>query len=71
MHFIRNCKNQKTKNRSEVIVTSYGRNKNRDDKKNQQKAKYSPSYRCASIKNDFNFAIKKFESIFCLKSSVK
>ena len=35
-----------------MAVTSYGRNKNHDEeiKKNQEKAKNSPSYRCAAIK---------------------
>ena len=34
-----------------MVVTSYGRNKNLDDKiKNQEKANNSPSYRCAAIK---------------------
>ena len=34
----------------EVVVTTYGRNKNRDDEiKNQEKANNSPSYRCAAI----------------------
>ena len=34
-----------------MVVTSYGRNKNRDDeiKKNQEKANNSPSYRCVAI----------------------
>ena len=36
------------KKRSKVVVTSYGRNKNLDEKK-QEKAKNSPSYRCAAI----------------------
>ena len=35
-----------------MVVTSYGRNKNRDDEmKNQEKANNSPSYRCAPINN--------------------
>ena len=40
-------------NEQKVAVTSYGRNKNRNDeiKKNQEKANNSPSYRCAAIKN--------------------
>ena len=39
------------KSRFDVVVTSYGRNKNRDDEiKNQEKAINSPSYRCAAIK---------------------
>ena len=44
------------KNRFEVVVTSYGRNKNRDDeiKKNIEKANNRPSYRCAAIKNTKN-----------------
>ena len=38
-------------NERKVVVTSYGRNKFRDDeiKKNQEKANNSPSYRCAAI----------------------
>ena len=41
-----------SKQRFEVVVTSYGRNKNRDDEiKNQEKVSNSPSYRCAAIKN--------------------
>ena len=44
--------NESTKSRFEVVVTSHGRDKNRDDeiKKNQEKANISPSYRCAAIK---------------------
>ena len=39
------------KNRFEVVVTSYDRNKNRDGKiKNQEKVNNSPSYRFAAIK---------------------
>ena len=36
-----------------MAVTSYGRNKNHDDKikKNQEKANNSLSYRCAAIKH--------------------
>ena len=33
MHFNGNCMNELTKSRFEVLVTSYGRNKNRDDEK--------------------------------------
>ena len=43
--------NERTKSRVEVVVTSYGRNKNRNEvKKNQEKAKNSPSYHCAANK---------------------
>ena len=35
-------------------MTSYGRNKNHDDEKNQEKANNSPSYRCAAIKKEDN-----------------
>ena len=41
--------NEWTKGRFEVVVTSYGRNKNRD-KKNKEKANNSLSYRYAAIK---------------------
>ena len=41
--------NERTKSRFEVVVTSYGLNKNRDCEKNQEKANNSPSYRCADI----------------------
>ena len=43
-----------------MVVTSYGRNKNRDDeiKKNQEKAKNSPSYRCEAIKKKLKIAAK-------------
>ena len=44
---------QMNKSRFEVVVTSYGRNKNRDDeinKKKQEKANNSLSYRFAAIK---------------------
>ena len=34
-----------------MAVTSYGRNKNRDDEKKQEKAN-CPSYRCEAIKQD-------------------
>ena len=36
-----------------MVVTSYGRNKNREDeiRKNQEKAYSSSSYRCAAINN--------------------
>ena len=37
-------------NEQKVAVTSYGRNKNLDNKKNQEKADNKPSYRCAAIK---------------------
>ena len=42
------------KSRFEVLVTSYGRNKNRGGelKKKQEKANSSPRYHCAAIKND-------------------
>ena len=33
-----------------MVVTSYGRNKNPDNKKKREKAKNSPSYRCVAIK---------------------
>ena len=37
-----------------MVVTSYGRNKNRDDEiKKTEKANNSPSYRCAAIKQIF------------------
>ena len=44
------------KKRFEVVVTSYGRNKNRDDeiKKKQEKANNSPCYRYAAIKKPTN-----------------
>ena len=46
-----NCMNEWTKSRSEVVVTSYGRNKNHDEiNKNQEKANNSLSYRFAAIK---------------------
>ena len=42
------------KSRFEVVVTSYGRNKNLDDEiKNQEKANNSLSYRFAAIKKDW------------------
>ena len=44
-----NRMNERTKSRFEVIVKSYAPNKNRD-KKNQEKANNSPSYRSAAIK---------------------
>ena len=47
--------NESAKSRFEVVVTSYGRNKNHDDeinKKNQEKANNSLSYRFAAIKKD-------------------
>ena len=45
--------NERTKSRFEVVVTSYGRNKNLDEEiKNQEKAENSPSYRCAAITNN-------------------
>ena len=34
-----------------MIVTSYGRNKDLDDNKNQRNANNSPSYRNAAINN--------------------
>ena len=61
-HFSWNCMNQWTKSRFKAVVTSYGRNKNRDDeiKKNQEKAKNSPSYRCAAIKKMFTIIASNF-----------
>ena len=46
--------NEWTKGRFEVVVTSFGRNKNHDDeiKKTQEKANNSLSYRFAAINND-------------------
>ena len=53
--------NEWTKNRFEVVVTSYGRNKNREDeiKKNQEKANNSPSYRCAATKKNKQYISKE------------
>ena len=57
--------NASTKSRFEVVVTSYGRNKNRDDElKKQEKANNSLSYRCAANKKDFNFAFVLFRQFF-------
>ena len=56
MHFRWKCTNKWTKSIFEVAVTSYGRNKNRDDEiKNQEKANNSPSYRSTAINNDLVF----------------
>ena len=50
-----NCMHEWTKSRFKVVVTSYCRNKNRDDGiKNQEKANNSPSYRFVAIKNSKN-----------------
>ena len=46
----------KTKTRFEVVVTSYGRNKNLDyEIKNQEKANNSANYCCGAIKNNTFF----------------
>ena len=44
-----------------MVVMSYGRNNNREDeiKKNQEKAKNSPSYRRAAIKQKLLFHAMK------------
>ena len=45
-------------------MTSYGRNKNRDDEiKNQEKAKNSPSYLCAAIKQNIDKIFTKIHDI--------
>ena len=49
-HFSWKCKNEWTKSRFEVVVTSNGRNKNRDAEKKQEEANNSTRYRCAAIK---------------------
>ena len=43
-----------------MVVVSYGRNKNTDNeiKKNREKAKNIPSYRCAAIKKRKELKIK-------------
>ena len=42
--------NERTKSRFEVVVTSYGRNKNGENEiKKQEKANNSPNYRYAAI----------------------
>ena len=46
--FCRNRMNKQTKRSYEVIVTSYSYNKNRNNKKKQEKADNSPSYRFAA-----------------------
>ena len=56
--------NERTKSRFEVVATSYGRNKNRDDKikKNHEKSNNSPKYRCAAIKNILQKIVKYYFS---------
>ena len=51
--FNRNCMNERAKSRFEVVVTSYDRNKNRDDEiKKQEKENNNPSYRCEAINDE-------------------
>ena len=63
-----NCMHEWIKSRFKIIVTSYGRNKNFDNEiKNQEKANYSLSYRCAAINNKDNKGSQIRKMQFLLK----
>ena len=57
------------KSRFKIIVASYARNKNFDNEiKNQEKADYSLSYRCAAINNKDNKGSQIRKMQFLLKN---
>ena len=65
--------NEWTKSRFDVVVKSYGRNKNRDDeiKKNQGKANNNPSYRCVAIKKNFRLSKWRTHQKFSNKITIE